>query len=421
MTLVKTTLWTGLSTLIKVISTYIMWKVIAVYTGPSGLATIEQFQNFIQICRSLSCSLNQGIIKYVSEYKNDEENKSRILSSAFTVYLVASIIVSIVLFYFSADISEKIFNSLAYRQAIILLGVSITLYSLNNLFLSVLNGEFEIKKYVSCNIVNTIFIFTITVYLIIHYGIQGGLIGFVLNQSIALLFTIYLVIKSKWFKLSSYIQGIDKDSINKLAKYAIISFVPILLVPVTLVILRKYIAHTLSWQDAGYWQGIMKLSDGYLILMELMISVYFLPKISMIKTLPELKAEIIYSYRLVIPLALLGATSVFLLKKQIVIALYSAQFFPMLILFKYQLIGDVARIGAWLLANIMAAKAMIKILVISEIIFNLSYISLTIIFVHYFGLIGTSIGFTINYIIYFFAMIFFTVRCVRNGAFQLVT
>src|SRR3990167_1594272 len=116
MTLIKTTLWTGLSTLIKAISTYMTWKIIAVYTGPSGLAIIEQFQNFIQICRSLSCSLNQGIIKYVSEYKNNEEKKSRIISSAFIILLIASILVTIVLFIFSGEISKKVFNSLAYKQ-----------------------------------------------------------------------------------------------------------------------------------------------------------------------------------------------------------------------------------------------------------------------------------------------------------------
>lgn len=421
MTLIKTSLWTGLSTLIKVISTYVMWKIIAVYTGPTGLAVIEQFQNFIQISRAFSCSLNQGIIKYISEYKNEEEKKSHILSSAFTFYLIVSTIVTILLFSFSSEISNKLFHSLAYRYTIMLLGISISLYSLNSLLLSVLNGEFEIKKFVSCNIANTILIFIITVYLVIYYGIQGGLIGFILNQSIALFLTVYLVIKSKWFKVNLFIQGIDKESISKLIKYATMSFVPILLVPVSLIISRKYIASELSWQDAGYWQGIMKLSDGYLILMELMLSVYFLPKFSSIKTQSEFKEEIFHSYRLVILLALLGLTFIFTFKKQIVIMLFSKEFFPMLGLFKYQLMGDMARIGGWLLANIMAAKAMVKILVSFEITFNISYILFTMIFVHYFGLIGTSIGFAINNIIYFLALLYFTVKFFRNGSFHLST
>lgn len=419
MSLLKSTSWTGLSTLIKIISTYISWKIIAVYTGPSGLAIIEQFQNFIQICRSLSCSLNQGIVKYVSEYKNDYDNKSRIISTAFVIYMLASILVTIFLFLFNSYISEKIFHSLAYKTPIILLGISIILYALNSLLLSILNGELEIKKYVICNIVNTIFIFIVTAYAVTHDGIQGGLIALALNQSVSILFTAYITVKNKSFKLNLYLRGIDLDSVNKLVKYAIISFVPILITPVTSVILRKYIANELSWQDAGYWQGIMKLSDGYIILMELMINVYFLPKISSIKVFSEFKSEIINSYRLIIPLVLIGTIVFYLLKKQIVYVLFSASFYPMLILFKFQLVGDAARIGTWLLGSVMSARAQIKIIVISEIAFSISYVVLTIIFVHYFGLIGSAIGFAINSILCFLSMLIFTLRCVYKGTFHL--
>ncbi len=419
MTLFKTTLWTGVSTFIKAISSYLMWKIIAVYTGPSGLAVLEQFQNFIQICRSLSSSLNQGIIKYVAEFKQDEKNKSKFLSSAFLFYFSISVAVTIVLFIFSSEISEKIFLSSQYQNAIKILGISIILFSTNSLLLSALNGEFEIKKYVLCNIANTIIIFTITVFLVIHQGIQGGLIGLALNQSIVLIITSYLVIRSKWFKVRLFLQGIDKNSLYLLIKYASISFAPIIITPFTMIFLRKYIIHNLSWEDAGYWQGIMKISEGYLILLEVMVNVYFLPKISGIKKFSEFKSEIISIYRLVLPIALSGLITVFLLKKQIVNLMYSSQFFPMLALFKYQLIGDIAKIGAWLLANIMAARAMVKVLVISEIVFNLTYIMFSVIFIHYFGLIGTSIGFAINNILWLLAMMFLTMRCLQTGAFKL--
>ena len=418
MTLIKTTIWTGFSSLIKVITTYIVLKVIAVYTGPVGLAVLEQFRNFIEVSRSFSGSLNQGIVKYIAEYKHDEENKSRILSSALTTYLIFSIVITLFLFFFNEKISLIFFHSLEYKMPIMLLGFSISLYSLNNFLLSVLNGEFEIKKYVTCNIVNTIMIFILTVYLVVHYGIQGGLIGFILNQSIALLLTIYLVVKSKWFKFNSYVQGFDKEKTFKLLSYATMTLVQILVLPVTSLILRKYIANSLSWQEAGYWQGIMKLSDGYLVLMELVLTVYFLPKFSSIKTLPEFKTEIIYTYKFIVPIIISGLMCVFILKKQIVNALYSQQFFPMLGLFKYQLIGDMTRMSTWPLINIMLARAMIKTLVLSEIFSNILYVLLTVIFVHYFGLIGASISFSINHVIYFFVMLYITLKCIKKSYFQ---
>ena len=42
MTLIKTSVLTGISTVIQVISGFIVTKVIAVYVGPAGLAIIGQ-------------------------------------------------------------------------------------------------------------------------------------------------------------------------------------------------------------------------------------------------------------------------------------------------------------------------------------------------------------------------------------------
>jgi PST family polysaccharide transporter len=47
MTLIKTSVLTGISTIIKVISAFVINKVIAIYVGPSGLAIVGQLQNFL--------------------------------------------------------------------------------------------------------------------------------------------------------------------------------------------------------------------------------------------------------------------------------------------------------------------------------------------------------------------------------------
>ena len=75
---------------------YFMWKVIAVYTGPSGIALIEQFQNFLQIARtSIVCGINQAVVKYVAEYKDDEDKKYIILSNATILNIILCIIISV--------------------------------------------------------------------------------------------------------------------------------------------------------------------------------------------------------------------------------------------------------------------------------------------------------------------------------------
>ncbi len=47
MTLIKTSILTAISTIIKVISSFIINKIISLYIGPSGLALIGNLQNLI--------------------------------------------------------------------------------------------------------------------------------------------------------------------------------------------------------------------------------------------------------------------------------------------------------------------------------------------------------------------------------------
>lgn len=226
MTLIKTSFWTGSSVLIKIIAVFIISKLVALYTGPIGLAIVEQFSNFIQIIRIFSATLmQQGVIKYIAEYRQDENNKSRILSGALIICTVVSLASSAILFYFSSDVALLILQSIAYKKIIRIFSGCVILFSLNSLLLSVLNGELEIKKYVSSNIANTLLTLGVTFYLLTHHGLMGGLLALILNQSIILFFTAFLIIRCKWFKWRSFFQGIDTDILSKLTTYALIAII----------------------------------------------------------------------------------------------------------------------------------------------------------------------------------------------------
>jgi len=421
MTLIKTSFWTGLSVAFRAISVFIISKVVALYTGPVGLALIEQFQNFMQIVRTFSGGLiQQGIVKYVAEYKDNAEVKSRILSSAVVVCVMVSLGLSMFLFCFSTEISLLMLKSVAYKKIMMIFSSSIILFSLNNLFFAVLNGELEIRKYAVCNIVNSILVLITTLFLVVHYGLYGGLLALVFNQSIVFFFTLFLLMRCNWFKIRSFMLGIDIESLSKILTYSLITIVGTLAVPLAQLLVRNEVASIFSWEDAGYWQAITKLSNNFAILLDATLGVYYLPKFSGIQSSRELKAEILHGYKFIIPIACIAASFVFIFRSQVVIILYSRQFLPMLFLFKYQLIGDIARAGAWLTFYVMIAKKMLKSLLVTEIFFFLFYPVATKIFIHYFGLIGTTMGFAISNLFYWMLMLLFVIKYVQEDGFSRV-
>ena len=72
--IVKVFSFTAMSTVVKMLTGLISVKVVASIIGPSGVALVGQLNNFATIAMSLaSGGINNGITKYVAEYKEDKE------------------------------------------------------------------------------------------------------------------------------------------------------------------------------------------------------------------------------------------------------------------------------------------------------------------------------------------------------------
>jgi polysaccharide transporter, PST family len=415
MTLIKTSLLTAISTVVKILAGFLINKIIAVYSGPSGLAVVGQLQNFITMSTTLSNgAIAQGVVKYTAEYKSTKE-KQKIFSSSLIISLVSSFFVSLALISLSQYWSELILKDIKYESVFVVFGITIVLFSLNTILMSILNGQKEIKKYVIVNVVSSFFALVFISFLIIQLDLIGALYALVINQSIVFFVTLAFVIKSKWFKLKHFKHGIDKDSFFKLGKFSLMAVTTVLTVPVSHLIVRNYMGESLGWDAAGYWQGIWYISGAYLMVITTSLSVYYLPRLSEIKDKSELKKEVLAGYKLIMPIAIFLALSVYLLKEYIILIAFSESFMPMIDLFLWQLVGDVIKIASWLLGYITLAKAMTKTYISLEIFGSLSFIGLSIYFIDLYGLVGVTYAFSLNYAIYMFVLFFIYKRYVNEN------
>lgn len=406
MTLIKTSVLTGISTIIKLISAFVINKIIALYIGPSGLAIVGQLQNFTTIITTFSNgAISSGIVKYTAEYQTIEQ-KQKIFSSSIVISLICSLIISIILFVFRDYLSEFILKDNKYSNIFLIFGVTVFLFALNMVLISILNGQKEIKKFVLVNISGSIFSLIFTSFLIMQLNLMGALYAMVLNQSVMFFVTLAFVLKSSWFKLEYFIKGLDKESLSKLSKYSLMAMVSALTVPVSHLIIREYIGENLGWDSAGYWQGIWYISTMYLMLVTTTLGVYYLPRLSEIEDNKELKKEIFSGYKIIMPIVIISSFLIFLLKEYVILIAFSTDFLPMMELFAWQLLGDVIKIASWLLAYLMLAKAMTKIFIYTEVLFSALFVVMSMIFVNEFGLIGITYAYAFNYFIYLLIMIF---------------
>lgn len=407
MNLVKTSFFSAITTIIRVASGFVSNKIVAIIAGASGVAIVGAFSNFITIVLTFANgAINTGVVKYTAEFDEDEEKLKSLFSTSFKITFYCSVIIGIILGTSASYWSSLIFMNKVYEVPIRVFGFTAILYALNSLLISILNGKKQIAKYTIVNSLGSIVGLVFTVILVFFYKIEGALYAMVLSQSIVFFVTSALIIKSPWFTKGYFNKKFDKTKAIQLSHYSLMALVSALTVPVSQLLIRNILINRLGINEAGYWQGMIRISDAYLMIITTSLSTYLLPKLSSMKEDKEIKNEVFKGYKFIIPLVAISCLVIYFLRFVLIKILFSQDFISMEKLFYWQLLGDFFKMLSWVLAYIMLAKAMTKMYVFSEILFNIGYVFLGYTFTNLFHLQGAVIAFALTYFLYLIFMIF---------------
>lgn len=403
--IVKVFSLTAISTLVKMLTGLVSVKVVATIIGPSGIALLGQLNNFATIVMTMaSGGINSGITKYVSEYKDSDDKVKDLLSTALRITVWCSLAIGLCMILLHRFLSTLIMLSPEYGYVFIIFGFTVFLYALNMMLTSVLNGYKEFKKYVSVNIVGSLLGLLFTLGFILTLGLRGALISAVTFQSVMFFVTLWMIRKLPWVSWDFFKRHIETDILKKYFRYTVMTLVTAATVPVSQMLLRGYVISEISSIEAGWWEGMNRISNMYLMIITSSFSVYYLPRLSEIQNKRELRSEIYKAYKLIIPMLLVGFSIVYFLRFWVIEILFTPDFLPMEQLFIWQLLGDFLKICSWLLAFLMIAKSMTRIFVTTEIIFALTFVALGLLFMHCNGIVGVVQAYVINYILYTICM-----------------
>lgn len=414
MNLLQTSVLNGVAVLIKTITLFVLNKILAVYLGPTGYAALGQFQNFIQMVTTFAGSaINTAVIKYTAEYHEDESKQRAIWKTAGSIVFVFSLMFAFLILIFQRQLSLYIFHTLEYQTVFVWFAVFLLFFNFNTLFLAILNGKKEILKLVLANIAGSLFALIVTSILAIKLHLYGALIALSIYQSIAFIVTLFLCYRADWFKFSSLFGKIDLEITKKFSSFIWMALVSAICVPLSQMLIRAYLSQEFGLAYAGYWEAMIRLSTVYLMLVTTTLGVYYLPRLSELKMIDEIKKEVYLGYKFLFPLAVAGGVVIFVLRDWIIKVLFSPSFAPMQSLFFWQMMGDALKIGSWILAYLMLSKAMTKLYISTEIIFTLSIIALTYVCTQLFGFEGVSIAHLINYGMYWVVISFFIFKSLK--------
>ncbi|OUR90330.1 hypothetical protein A9Q87_13640 [Flavobacteriales bacterium 34_180_T64] len=404
MSLIKTSIYSGISTFISLVVKLITNKVTAVYLGTSGMFLLGQLKDFINIADiSSNLGSTKGVVKYIAEYKDRPKKYKQFIASAFKIQLISSTIVCVITIVFKDQISNYFFEDIKFSGALVVFGFSFITYTIHNFFMSVFNGLKDIKIYVIINIIISILTAAVVIYFVIEYNIIGAFYAIAINQIIALFISLSFIASIKPFRFKDLVPSIKKEHFKNLTKFSFMTLSgPLCMVSATLFI-RFFLADEFDDNHAGSWEGMWRLSNMYILFLTTTFQFYLIPTFSNISG-NDLKQEIFKVWKLSIPIIVIITCGVYVLKDFIITFIFSKEFLLINSIILFHLLGDAIKINAWVLGNVLISKAKTTVFIAFQIGWAVTFCVFTFILVKQYGFVGVSMAYFATYILHFLIM-----------------
>lgn len=405
--LIKVASQNFLSVIVRLISGFILSKAIAYFLLPQGMALTGNLRSFLASAHGISTSgIQNGVIKYTAEYKDDDKSFNKIISTSFFILIFFTILTSSVLFICSNYFSNLIFSNYNYSYVIKVLAFILPLFTLNTYILSIINGLGRYKHVILINTIGYILNVIIVIFFLWKYNLEGVILAMVLMPSFLLIITIFWTeeLKLIFFKISfsdfsfSYLKGFSS--------FILMALFSALTIPIVHILIKNHIIDTIGLKDAGYWEAIIKISQYYLMFIMSLFSLYMLPKLSQNQTDEGFVNIIKQFYKTILPIVIIGFIIIYILRYWVVRIALTKEFLPIQDLFFWQLVGDFFKIASFAIAYQMQAKKMLLWYIFGELFYVTCVYFFSINFIEMFDVRGAVMAHALSYIFYFMLMLF---------------
>lgn len=397
----------SIAMLIKVIGGFLTSKFLAIYVGAEGLALFGNLRDFVSSLQAVSTlGLYNGLVKYVSEFKQNVTALSKAISTIFFVGFF-SVLIAVLAVYFNADwISLKLFETRNYAYIVKLLAAGLPLYGLNLFSIGILNGYKKFRLIIVLNIIGHVFGTSLMILLIIQDKVEGALLALILSESLVFLITLFALIYQRSFLSLLKVSHVSMSVLKKLSTFSIMALFSAFVLPIITLLIREHITDNIGLREAGFWEAMTRISRYYLMFVTTLLSLYILPRFSEITTNKDFKKEVMHFYKYVMPIFILGLIIIYLLRDYIVIILFNETFKAVSDLFFWQLLGDLFKVMSLIISFQFLAKRMFWEYMITEVFsFSILYIG-SMCFIDLYGVEGATMAHFVSYISYFIMVVF---------------
>lgn len=393
----------SITILTKIVAGILTSKAIAVFIGVEGMALIGNMRNFLSAIHTFSIlGFYNGFVKAIAEYKNDTLKLSQTLSTAYYLGFSATIFISFLTYYNAESINDFLFSAhYNYAYVIKIMAVALPFYALNMFSFAIMNGFSKYKILLIINIIGQVLGLLVTLLLIYQNNIDGALLAAVIAPSLILLITFVGFVNQRSLAPSIKLTNVNIGILKKLGPFAIMGLITAIAIPLVSILIRNYIIDQVGIKQAGHWEAMQRISDYYLMFINSLMTLYFLPRFSEIDSKQEFRKEVFSFYKSTIPIFAVGLVVIYVLRSVLVSLIFSEAFQPTEDLFLWQLLGDFVKVLSIVIAYQFIAKKMFTHFIIIEIFLVVVMYLSSIYLIDIFGVEGAVIGHFVSYVMHY--------------------
>lgn len=331
------------STLIKVLGGFVVIKLIAMFLGPQGLGHLGQLMSFVMVVILFAGGgITNALIQSLAAAPSIIE-RQRCLAAGIKICVAEILLAAVMLIVFASHLAQLLLHDASMAHIFYLLAATQALAGAGNILLAVFSVMKRIRIIVLANILGTIIgviTFSILIYQGAAMGAAYGLVVFPAVSALILLVASFASMPADWRVLSWSTRHKDMQAFYS---YVLIMLVMASALPLTQMLVRDMVGNRYGWLEVGYWQGMLKISEGYMQFIGMMLVYYMLPRLSANRQRSSLDKEF-SAMRLPLMAGLAcGLLVVFVLRDFIVQLLFTEEFYSTRDYFMPQALTDLLR------------------------------------------------------------------------------
>lgn len=394
-------IWGGLIILIRMLGGLGMQKYMAVFFGPAGTTLLSHFQNFISLfSQPVQDAVAQGLI---SAYPNSQFPKRKLAITAILLTALIFIFTICLLDLFGALTSE-IFNFSVKFWAIVLF--SIFLIAMQGVLSAWLIAQQKLKFLALFNSIQWLTIFS--VLLIPNLEAKETLLLFTLLQGLSTLVLGIILLKNSKSNLP-FSLSLDPAIITHFKQFILMALTVWISSKWVDFFIREYAIQLFGTIETGLWQSVVRLSEAYRGLLISFLLLTFYPVVSQLYQSDQKQLALFLkkSIKAIAGFSCVFFLCLFIVKKWVIILLYSSEYVEAIPLLNWQILGDFLAFISFPFALIMMATVSTGKYIASEIVSALIFVA-CILLGNFAGIEILVYAHVIRFVFYLNLVIFFT-------------